>query len=194
MAQAYFPFTAALPYDEYANLTLKTAITPTAVLGGLRRNLHTLDSGLALLRPRTMEEVIDSDTQDTRVETILLGAFAALALVLSAVGLYGVMSYTVTQRTREIGIRMAVGAKRTDVLSMIVRHGLGLTLVGVIAGLLLAGALSRSMAGLLFGTSPFDAFTFGSTASLLALVATVSYALPAWRATKVDPMLALRYE
>ncbi len=194
MAQAYFPFTAALPYDEYANLTLKTAITPTAVLGDLRRNLHRLDRGLALLRPRTMEEVIDRDTQDARVETVLLGAFGALALVLAAVGLYGVMSYTVTQRTREIGIRMAVGAKRTDVLGMIVRQGLGLTLVGVILGLLLAGALSRSMAGLLFGTSPFDAFTFGCTASLLTLVATVAYAVPARRATKVDPMLALRYE
>ncbi len=194
MAQAYFPFTAALPYDEYANLTLKTAITPTAVLGDLRRNLRTLDRGLALLRPRTMEEVIDSDTQDARVETILLGAFAGLALVLAAVGLYGVMSYTVTQRTREIGIRMAVGANRTDVLGMIVRQGLGLTLVGVIAGLLLAAALSRSIAGLLFSTSPFDAFTFGCTAFLLALVATVAYAVPARRATKIDPMLALRYE
>ncbi len=194
MAQAYFPFTAALPYDEYASLTLKTAITPTAVLGDLRRNLYTLDRGLALLRPRTMEEVIASDTQDARVETVLLGAFAALALVLAAVGLYGVMSYTVTQRTREIGIRMAVGANRTDVLGMIVRQGLGLTLVGVIAGLLLAGALSRSIAGLLFGTSPFDAFTFGCTAFLLALVATAAYAVPARRATKIDPMLALRHE
>ena len=194
MAQAYFPFTAALPYDEYANLTLKTAITPTAILGDLRRNLHALDRGLALLRPRTMEEVIDSDTEDAHVETVLLGAFAGLALVLAAVGLYGVMSYTVTRRTREIGIRMAIGANRTDVMGMIVRHGLGLTLVGVIAGLLLAGALSRSIAGLLFGTSPFDALTFGCTAFLLALVATVAYAVPARRATKVDPMRALRYE
>ncbi|MBV9155963.1 MAG: ABC transporter permease [Acidobacteriaceae bacterium] len=194
MAQAYFPLTQALPYDEYANLTLKTAITPAAVLGDLRRNLYALDRGLALLRPRTMEELIGSDTQDARSETLLLGAFAALALVLAAVGLYGVMSYTVTQRTREIGIRMAVGAKRTDVLSMILRQGLWLTLAGVLAGLLLAGALSRSMAGLLFGVSPFDSFTFGCMAFLLALVATVAYTVPARRATTIDPMVALRYE
>lgn len=194
MAQAYFPFPAVLPYDSYANLTLKTPITPTAVLGDLRRNLYTLDPGLALLRPRTMEEVMERDTQDARSETLLLGAFAGLALVLASVGLYGVMSYSVTQRTREIGIRMAVGAKQTDVLGMIVRHGLWLTFAGVIAGLLLAGALSRSMAGLLFGVSPFDAFTFGGTAFLLALVATAAYTVPARRATKIDPMLALRYE
>ena len=194
MAQAYFPFTAALPYDEYANLTLKTAITPTAVVGDLSRNLYALDRGLALLRPRTMEEVIGSDTQDAHVETLLLGAFAGLALILAAVGLYGVMSYTVTQRTREIGIRMAIGAKRTDVLGMIVRQGLWLTLTGVIAGSLLAGALSRSMAGLLFGIGPFDPLTFGCMAFLLALVATAAYAIPARRATKIDPMLALRYE
>jgi putative ABC transport system permease protein len=141
-----------------------------------------------------MEEVIDGDTQDARVETVLLGTFAALALVLSAVGLYGVMSYTVTQRTREIGIRMAVGANRTDVLGMIIRQGFGLTVIGVFAGLLLAGALSRSMGGLLFGISPFDAFTFGCTASLLTLVATAAYSVPARRATKVDPMVALRHE
>jgi len=194
MAQAYFPFTAALPYDEYANLTLKTATTPTAVVGDLRRNLYALDRGLALLRPRTMEEVIGSDTQDAHVETLLLGAFAGMALILAAVGLYGVMSYTVTQRTREIGIRIAVGANRADVLGMIVRQGLWLTLTGVIAGLLLAGALSRSMAGLLFGIGPFDPLTFGCTAFLLALVATAAYAIPARRATKIDPMLALRYE
>ena len=194
MAQAYFPFTQALPYDEYANLTLKTAITPATVLGELRRNLYALDRGLAVLRPRTMEELIGSDTQDARSETLLLGAFAGLALVLAAVGLYGVMSYAVTQRTREIGIRMAVGANRTDVLQMIVRQGLWLTFTGVLAGLLLAAALSRSIAGLLFSVSPFDSFTFGCTAFLLALVATAAYTVPARRATKIDPMVALRYE
>lgn len=194
MAQAYFPFTAALPYEEYGNLTLKAAITPTEILGDLRRNLYALDRGLALVRPRTMEQVIGDDTQDARVETLLLGAFAGLALVLAAVGLYGVMSYTVTQRTREIGIRMAVGGQRADVLGMIIRRAIRLTLTGMIAGLLLSGALTRTIAGLLFGVAPFDAFTFGWMTCLLALVATAASAVPARRATKVDPLVALRYE
>lgn len=194
MAQAYFPFTGALPYESYANLTLKTAIAPTAIVGGLRRTLYTLDRGLALFRPRTMEQVIGSDTQDARVETMLLGAFAGLALILAAVGLYGVMSYSVTQRTREIGIRMAVGANRNDVLGMILRQGLWLTVGGLLFGLLLAAALSRSMTGLLFGIGPFDTLTFGCMAFFLSLVAATAYAVPAWRATKVDPMFALRYE
>jgi putative ABC transport system permease protein len=194
MAQAYFPFTAALPYESYANLTLKTSIAPKAVVGDLRRSLYGLDHGLALFQPRTMEQVIGRDTQDARVETMLLGTFAGLALVLAAVGLYGVMSYIVTQRTREIGIRMALGAKSTDVLGMILREGLRLTLAGLITGLLLAAALSRCMASLLFGIGPFDTLTFACMAFLIALVAAAAYAVPARRATKVDPIFALRYE
>ena len=191
--QAYFPFPNALSYS-YANLTLKTAVAPTAILSSLGRNVRALDRRLAVQRPRTMEQVIGVDSEDTRVETLLLGAFAGLALVLAAVGLYGVMSYTVIQRTREIGIRMAIGARQADVLGMIVRQGVQLTLAGVIAGLLLAGALSRSINSLLFGISPFDPLTFGCMALLLALVATAAYAVPARRATKTDPTIALRYE
>ncbi len=194
MPQAYFPYSIALPFDSAGHLTLRTAITPTTVLPSLRRTLQGLDRGLALMRPRTMEQVLADDTSDARVQTILLAAFAALALVLAAVGLYGVMSYTVAQRTREIGIRMAVGARGDDVLRMILFQGLRLTLAGVVGGLLLASALSRSMAGLLFGTSPFDPLTFGCVAALLAAVATAAYGIPALRATHVDPMRALRYE
>ncbi|HEY6991076.1 MAG TPA: FtsX-like permease family protein [Bryobacteraceae bacterium] len=194
MAQAYFPHTQTLPYGGYTNLTVKTAITPAAVLPELRRTVQALDQGLAIMHPRTMEEVIGKNTQDARVQTLLLSAFAALALILAAVGLYGVMSYTVTQRRREIGIRMAVGAKRTDILRMIAWQGLRLTLVGVVAGLLLAASLSRLIAGLLYGVSPFDALTFVGVAALLAAVAAAAYIFPARRATRIDPMLALRYE
>ncbi len=194
MSQAYFPHTVSLPYNSSSHLTLKTAIAPSAVLPEVRRTLQALDRGLAILRPRTMEEVIGRDTQDARVQTLLLSAFAALALLLAAVGLYGVMSYTVTQRTREIGIRMAVGAKRIDILRMIAWQGLRLTLAGVLAGLLLAASLSRLIDGLLYGVSPFDALTFVGVAALLAAVAAASYIFPVRRATRIDPMLALRYE
>ena len=194
MAQAYFAHPVALAYGGSANLTLKTAITPTAILPAVRRIVYTLDRNVAVVRPRTMEQVIGSDTQDVRVQSLLLTAFAGMALLLAAVGLYGVMSYTVTQRTREIGIRMAVGAKRTDVLRMILLHGLALTLAGVLAGLLLAALLTRSMAGLLFGVGQFDGLTFAAVSILLAAVAMAAYAVPARRATRIDPMLALRYE
>jgi putative ABC transport system permease protein len=194
MAQAYLPHTMALPYNSHGKLTLKTAIAPTAVLPQVRRTVQALDPGLAVFRPRTMEEVIGKDTQDARVQTLLLGVFAVLALVLAAVGLYGVMSYTVTQRTREIGIRMAVGANRTDVLRMILWQGLRLTLAGLVGGLLLASALSRSIESLLYGVSPLDAWTFAGVAALLAVVATAAYLVPVRRATRIDPMLALRYE
>ncbi len=194
MPQAYLPQTVELPYNSSSNLTLKTAIAPIAVLRDVRRTMQALDRGLAILRPRTMEEVIGKNTQDARVQTLLLGAFAGLALVLAAVGLFGVMSYTVTQRTREIGIRMAVGAKRTDILRMIAWQGLRLTLAGLLAGLLLAASLSRLIAGLLYGVSPFDALTFVGVAVLLAIVAAASYIFPVRRATRIDPMLALRYE
>lgn len=194
MPQAYFSYTVSVPFDSGSHLTLRTAVAPLTVLPSLQRVVQRLDRGLALMRPRTMEEVIADDTQDARVQTMLLGTFAGLALVLAAVGLYGVMSYTVTQRTREIGIRMAVGAKANDVLRMILFQGLRLMLAGVAGGLLLASALTRSIAGLLFGTSPFDPLTFGCVAALVAAVATAAYGIPALRATYVDPMLALRYE
>ena len=194
MPQAYFPHTVQLPYNSSSHLTLKTAIALSAVLLEVRRTVQGLDRGLAILRPRTMEEVIGRDTQDARVQTLLLSAFATLALALAAVGLYGVMSYTVTQRTREIGIRMAVGAKRTDILRMIVFQGLRLTLAGLLAGLLLAASLSRLIAGLLFGVSPLDTLTFVGVAALVAAVAFAAYTFPARRATRIDPMLALRYE
>ena len=139
-----------------------------------------------------MQDVIADQSEDTRMQTLLLGSFALLALILSSVGLYGVMSYTVTQRTREIGLRMAIGAGAGDVLRMILLHGLRLTLGGIAFGLLLSFALSRSIAGLLFGVSPFDPVVFAAVAALLAAIATIAYLIPARRATTIDPTQALR--
>ncbi len=192
LPQAYFPFSIAQAYGGGSTLTLRTSVSPASVVRELRVTVQRLDPGLALLHPRSMQDVIADQTEDTRMQTLLLSGFAALALILSSVGLYGVMSYTVTQRTREIGIRMAIGASPGDVLRMILLHGLGLTLGGIACGVLLSFALSRSITGLLFGTSPFDPLVFAAVATLLAAIATIAYVIPARRATVIDPTQALR--
>jgi ABC-type antimicrobial peptide transport system permease subunit len=132
--------------------------------------------------------------QDVRLQTFLLGAFATLALLLAAVGLYGVMSYVVSQRTREIGIRMALGAQTSNVLRLVMRQGTILTSIGLALGMLTAFALTRSMSHMLYGVGPADPLTFVSVAALLALVALAAYYIPARRAARIDPMRALRYE
>jgi putative ABC transport system permease protein len=190
--QAYYTFSLSQAYGGGSNLTLRTSVPPASVIHELRRTVQGLDRGLALLHPRTMREVIADQTADTRMQTLLLSGFAVIALILSSVGLYGVMSYTVTQRTREIGIRMAIGASGGDVLRMILLHGLRLTVGGIAIGLLLSFALSRSITSLLFGTSPFDPAVFATGAALLAAVATIAYLIPARRATVIDPTQALR--
>ena len=124
----------------------------------------------------------------------MLGAFAAFALLLAAVGLYGVLSYLVTQSTRDIGILVALGARRENILTLVVRQGMQLTLIGIFAGLLGAFALTRVIASLLFGVTTRDAATFLAVSALLAAVAFAATVIPAWRATKVDPMVALRQE
>lgn len=194
MPQAYFPYTLVLPAQGYARLTLRTQVTPLAVLPAIRHHVRALDRSLAIFHAATMADLIASNTQDATIQTFLLGAFAILALVLATVGLYGVMSYVVTQRTREIGIRMAVGAQRTDVLRLILRQGVLLTMSGVAIGLLTAVALTRLLSSLLYGVGSTDPLTFACVAVLLAFVALAAHYVPALRATRIDPMVALRYE
>jgi putative ABC transport system permease protein len=129
-----------------------------------------------------------------RFATTMLGAFAAFALLLAAVGVYGVMSYLVTQSTHDIGVRVALGARRGHILSLVVRQGMVLAVVGIVVGLIGSAALTRLMASLLFGVSATDAVTFGLVAALLAAVVFLATAIPARRATGVDPMVALRDE
>jgi ABC-type antimicrobial peptide transport system permease subunit len=141
-----------------------------------------------------MQEVIAETLGERRVSMIVLAAFAALALGLASMGIYGVISYLVGQRTHEIGIRVALGAKQSDVLGMVLREGMRMTVIGVAIGLIAAAGLTRLMANLLFGVSATDPLTFAGVAVVLTFVALVACYLPARRATKVDPILALRHE
>jgi predicted permease len=175
-------------------VVLRTAGDPAAIMGPVRRAVRQIDSREAIYGVQTMDEVLAGSFAARRLSMILLGIFAALALVLSCVGIYGVISYLVGQRTREIGVRMALGAQRSDVMRLVLGEGAKMALVGVAAGIAAALGLTRLMAGELFGVTAQDPLTFGAVAIVLTLVALLACYLPARRALRVDPMVALRYE
>ena len=176
------------------NLVIRTQGDPANLAAAVRKEVQAIDPDQPVAAVRTMDQWIVRSVAESRYRTGLLGLFAGLALVLASTGIYGVMSYSVTQRTHEIGVRMALGAGRFDVLRLVVRQGMTLVLVGVALGLLGAIALTRVMSTLLFGVTAKDPVTFVAVAALLTLVAFVACYIPAWRATKVDPLVALRYE
>ena len=193
--QAYFALPLALDTPGTpVNIVIRRAGAPMGALSTVRHEVRSLDSGLALFRVRTIEEIISESTAGTSYQALLLGVFALLALILAAVGIYGVMANAVVQRTHEVGIRVALGAKRSDVLGLVVGQGAKLALAGVAIGLAGALAVTRLMSSLLFGVSAKDPLTFAAVAGLLMAVALVACYIPARRATKVDPMVALRYE
>jgi putative ABC transport system permease protein len=187
----YFP---ARDTGGRMNLVIRTQGDPLSLVGAVRKQVQTLDPDQPIAAVRKMSDWVDSSVAEPRYRTILLGLFAALAMILAATGIYGVMSYSVAQRTHEIGVRMALGARQRDVLRLVVRQGMLLALVGVGLGLLAALALTRVMGSLLFEVTAKDPFTFAVVATLLIAVALVACLIPALRATKVDPLVALRYE
>jgi macrolide transport system ATP-binding/permease protein len=174
------------------NLNIRTSLSADAMTKALVREIHTLDANLAPGEVITMQEQVDRTTAVQRVAGTMLGVFAGLALLLAAVGLYGVMSYTVSQRTRELALRMALGASTSNVLRLVLWHGIALTAGGVVLGLVAALNLTRLMGNLLYNVSPRDPLAFGSAFAVMAIAALAACFLPAFRAARADPVRALR--
>jgi predicted permease len=189
---AYYSAIQQGPLNAY--LVVRTRQRPEALLASLQAELRAVDRDLPLFDVAPMEAVVDGSVSQRRFSMLLLLIFAGVAVVLAALGIYGVIAYTVTQRTRELGIRMALGARQEDILGLIVGHGMRMTLVGVGIGLTLALGLGRLLSTLLYGIQAHDPLTFVGVAALLVGVALVATWLPARRAAKVDPAITLRAE
>jgi predicted permease len=176
------------------NIVIRSRLAPTALAPSIRHIVHDLDASLPVVGLRSMDEVFESAAAQPHFLAELLGVFAGVALLLSAVGTYGVLAYSITERTREIGIRMALGANGQAVLRMVLRQGMVLTILGVFIGLVGAALLTRLTSTLLFGVNPVDPLTFVAVSVFMVLVAVAASLIPARRATRVDPLTALRAE
>jgi putative ABC transport system permease protein len=190
--QGYFPF--AQNPSSGMTVILKAAGDPNQLIAAVRQQVKSIDPDQPIYSIRSMDDIRAESVAPERLNLTLLSLFAGIALVLAVVGIYGVMSYSVTQRTHEIGIRMAIGAQPRDVFRMVLRQGMMLALIGVVCGLVGAFLLTRLMASMLFGVEPTDPLTFTAIAILLTGVALIACYLPGRRATKVDPVVSLRYE
>jgi len=188
----YFPHQQAAAGGVY--LVARTSSNPADLANAIVHEIHAVDAGVPVYDIRTMQERLYDSLARQRFATAMLGAFAAFALLLAAVGVYGVISYLVTQSTHDIGVRVALGAQPGHILGLVVRQGMALAVVGILAGLIGSVALTRLMSSLLFGVSATDALTFGAVAVILAAVVCAATVIPARRATGVDPMVALRDE
>ena len=198
-AQIYRPWTQITPkwkadFTRATDMIVKTSVDPTGLIAAIKREIRVIDKDQPIAQVQTLDDKLSESIAPQRFILLLLGIFALIALSLASAGIYGVMSYAVTQRTYEIGVRMALGARQFDVLKLMVRQGMGLVLVGVALGLAGALATTRLMTTLLFDVSARDPVTFAVVPAVLTIVAFVACYIPARRATKVDPLVALRYE
>jgi len=189
-AELYQPFAQS---PGWGSVLVRTRSEPAAAASLLTRTVHGIDPEQPVDRIRTLEEVRRDSVASPRVTAMLLGVFALVALLITAAGIGGVLALSVSQRTVEIGVRMAMGARRDEVMAMILRQGLGLVLAGLALGVVGAFALSRMLDRLLFGIPPTDPVTYAAVAALLLLVAAAACLLPARRAASVDPLVALRH-
>jgi putative ABC transport system permease protein len=191
--EAYVPYHQAIDLHT-VDLMVRTAGDASALAGSVRERIAGLDRAPAVYDVRTLEQALADSIAPRRFNLLLLGLFAAAALLLAVVGIYGVMGYAVTQRTHEIGIRMALGARRGEVVRMVVRQGMAMASAGIAVGAAAALGLTRVMTSLLYDTAPTDGPTFAVVCSVLAAASFLACCLPALRASKVDPVIALRYE
>jgi putative ABC transport system permease protein len=175
-------------------LAVQTSAPPETLTAAIREQVRALDLDQPITSVRTMDQLLNRTLSEAKFSLLLFGLFGALALLLAAIGIYGVMATSVTQRTHEIGLRMALGAQKGDVLRLVVRQGMTSVVAGIVTGLAFAVALTRLMSTLLFGVTPTDPTTLALITILLGVVALLACYIPARRATKVDPLVALRYE
>jgi putative ABC transport system permease protein len=193
---AYFPLRQQ--YSPFGTLVVRTSGAPAPLMGAVRAQISQLDRNLALTNGQTIEETLGQGLWAARMGAALLGLFGVLALILASIGIYGVLSYSVTQRTSEIGIRMALGADTKQVLSLVLRQGMLLAAIGagigVASGLVLAWIAARAASTLLYGVSAMDPLTYIAITALLLVVALFACIIPAHRATRIDPLVALRFE
>jgi putative ABC transport system permease protein len=188
----YYPMAARV--WPLMDIVVRTDGPPAALLPVLRQKVHELDAGLPLATVRTMEEWVSSSATQPRLSAALVGVFAVVAVLIAAIGIYGVLAYSVNQRTREIGLRIALGARADGVVRLIVKEGMVVAFAGIGAGLVAAIVLGRAVGSLVYGIAPRDPLTFAGVAAALALVALAACSVPAKRASRVDPMVALREE
>lgn len=194
-AEMYFPYQQGQePFYTPRDLTIRTTVDPLSLVAAVRNEIHQVDPEQPISNVRTMGEMLGEETASRSLGMTLLTIFAGLALLLATVGIYGVLAYFVVQHTQEIGVRMALGAQRSNILGLVLKKGMTLTLLGVAIGLVIAFALTRLMASLLYEVSTTDPLTYAAISLLLTAVAFLACYLPARRATKVDPLVALNYE
>jgi ABC-type antimicrobial peptide transport system permease subunit len=180
--------------DLNAGIVVRTAVDPESIVSAVRQTIWSLDSTQPIAHIRTMDAMIDRQLSTSSQSAALLGAFAVLALVLASLGIYGVLSYAVAQRTNEIGVRMALGATSGEILRSFARRGLSLTVIGLVLGLVGAAGASRLLTSLLYGFRPGYAATAGIVSLILVTMAAAACLVPARRASRTDPMIALRQE
>ena len=188
----YLPFTQEIM--PWQTLVVRTKSDPLRLAALVRHEIAALDPEQPVARVATLDQLLEASTSQPRFRTFLLGSFAGIALLLSAVGIYGVMAYAVSRRTREIGVRMALGARPANILTLIFGESMTLTLLGILLGLVGAYAVTRVLNSLLFGVSSTDPLTFAAVTVLLSCASLLASYIPARRATRVDPIIALRYE